>query len=202
MVVYIKNNLPKKFIKLEQELDSNLYSNIGVTFTDYELGSWVKLSQQQTEFYLANPEASVEEVWNTKLNNSKEINIDLIKQAKQDIIDTIILYDKSTAVNAFILNNTIKTWFTVEQRLNYKQSVEAAKLLGEDTLEFLVEGMSFTVSVVNAEYMLAQIQRYADKCFIVTEQHKTNVKNLSSIEEINNYNYTIGYPEMLKFELV
>lgn len=201
MVVYIKKSFPKKFVKLEQELDSNLYSNIGVTFTDYELGSWVKLSQQQTEFYLANPEASVEEVWNTKLKDSEEINIDLLEQAKQDAINTIVLYDLSNAVNAFILNGSIKTWFTVEQRLNYKQSVEAAKLLGEDTLEFLVEGLSFSISITDAEYMLAQIQRYADKCFIVTEQHKANIKALTSIEEIDNYDYTQGYPNMLSFEL-
>ena len=201
MVVYIKKSFPKKFVKLEQELDSNLYSNIGITFTDYELGSWVKLSEQQTEFYLEHPEASVEEVWNTQMQNDNYQGLDTLEQAKQDAIRTITLYDLSNAVNAFTLNGVIKTWFTVEQRLNYKQSVEAAKLLGEDTLEFLVEGLPFSISVTNAEYMLAQIQRYADKCFIVTEQHKANIKALTSIEEIDNYDYTQGYPNMLSFEL-
>lgn len=201
MVVYIKKSFPKKFVKLEQELDSNLYSNIGITFTDYELGSWVKLSEQQTEFYLEHPEASVEEVWNIQMQNDNYQGLDALEQAKQDAIRTIALYDLSNAVNAFTLNGVIKTWFTVEQRLNYKQSVEAAKLLGEDTLEFLVEGLPFSISVTNAEYMLAQIQRYADKCFIVTEQHKANIKALTSIEEIDNYDYTQGYPNMLSFEL-
>lgn len=201
MIVYIKKSCPKKFVVLDQELDNNLYSDIGITFTDYELGCWVKLSNEQVEFYNEHPEASVEEVWSLTLHEDPSINVTL-NSAKKDAIKTIELYDVSTAVNGFILNNTICTWFTVEQRLNYKQSVEAAKLLGEDSLDFLVEGMPFTISVTNAEYMLAQIQRYADKCFIVTAQHKANINNMTSIEEIEAYDYTVGYPEMLKFELI
>jgi hypothetical protein len=88
------------------------------------------------------------------LHEDPSIDVTL-NSAKEDAIKTIELYDVSTAVNGFILNNTIRTWFTVEQRLNYKQSVEAAKLLGESSLDFLVEGMPFTISVTNAEYMLA-----------------------------------------------
>lgn len=200
MVVYIKKSVPKQFVKLEQELDPKLYSNIGITFTDYEQGQWVKLSKAQTDFYLQNPKASVKEVWDTKLEDENP-ELSELERAQRDAINTIVLYDLSNAVNSFILNNQIETWFSVEQRLNYKQSVEAAKLLGEDTLEFLVEGMPFSISINNAEYMLAQIQRYADKCFMVTEQHKFNIKSLTDIEEINNYNYTVGYPEKLKFEL-
>lgn len=201
MIVYIKKSCPKKFVVLDQELDNNLYSDIGITFTDYELGCWVKLSNEQVKFYEKHPDASVEEVWSLTLQEDPSINKTL-NSVKEDAIKTIELYDLSTSVNGFILNNTIRTWFTVEQRLNYKQSVEAAKLLGEDSLDFLVEGMPFTVSVTNAEYMLAQIQRYADKCFIVTAQHKANINNMTSIEEIEAYDYTIGYPEMLKFELI
>lgn len=200
MVVYIKEGFLKQFVELEYELDSNLYSNIGITFADYESGMWVKLSESQKEFYLNNPNATVQEVWNTQLN-SEEAQVNDLDKAKEDIIRTIELYDLSNAVNAFILNNVIKTWFSVEQRLNYKQSIESAKILKEDQLEFLIEGMVISISIDAAEYMLAQIQRYADKCYMVTEQHKANVKALTSIEDINNYDYTIGYPDMLKFEL-
>lgn len=200
MVVYIKEGFLKQFVELEQELDSNLYSNIGITFADYESGMWVKLSESQKEFYLNNPNATVQEVWNTQLN-SEEAQVNDLDKAKEDIIRTIELYDLSNAVNAFILNNVIKTWFSVEQRLNYKQSIESAKILKEDQLEFLIEGMVISISIDAAEYMLAQIQRYADKCYMVTEQHKANVKALTNIEDVNNYDYTIGYPDMLKFEL-
>ncbi len=200
MVVYIKEGFLKQFVELEQELDSNLYSNIGITFADYESGMWVKLSESQKEFYLNNPNATVQEVWNTQLN-SEEAQVNDLDKAKEDTIHTIELYDLSNAVNAFILNNVIKTWFSVEQRLNYKQSIESAKILKEDQLEFLIEGMVISISIDAAEYMLAQIQRYADKCYMVTEQHKANVKTLTNIEDVNNYDYTIGYPDMLKFEL-
>lgn len=201
MVVYIKNDIPNNFVELDQELDSNLYNNIGITFKDYELGFWVKLSDQQKEFYQDNPTASVIEVWNLSLQESENTTINKLEQAKKDAIKTISLYDSSNAVNAFIVNNTVKTWFTIEQRLNYKQSVEAAKLLNETSLQFLVEGIPFSISVTNAEYMLAQIQRYADKCFLVTEQHKANIRTMNNIEDIDTYDFTVGYPEMLNFIL-
>lgn len=201
MIVYIKNTSPKKFIQLDKELDKNSYSNIGYTYEDYEKGAWVKLSDEQVQFHLNHPNASVEEVWDMTIYDPVIPVIDGLEQAKNDMLNTIDMYDKSTAVNGFIVNGTITTWFTVEQRLNYKQSVEAAKLLGEDTLMFLVEGQVFSVSVTAAEYMLAQIQRYADACYMVTEAHKHNVRNLDTINEVRSYDFMKGYPEQLKFTL-
>lgn len=202
MVVYIKNDVPNKFVELDQELDSALYSNIGSTFEDYEAGFWVRLSDSQKDFYYQYPAASVEEVWNKYLQSSIDSDVNQLELAKEDAINTIRQYDLSTAVNAFMVNSQFKTWFTVEQRLNYKQSVEAAKILGEGSLQFLVEGIVFSIPITKAEYMLAQIQRYADKCFLVTEQHKANIKDLTNIEDVHNYDFTVGYPEMLNFVLV
>ena len=126
----------------------------------------------------------------------------MLDKAKNIMIGKIKEYDRSENVNNFVINDAINAWFNAQERNNYKQSIEAAKLLGELTLDFLVNGMILSVSVQNAEYMLAQIQRYADKCFMVTEQHKIKVNKLNTVEEVENYNYKQGYPEILKFELV
>lgn len=48
---------------------------------------------------------------------------------------------------------------------------------------------------------LAQIQLYADRCYIVTETHKSNVNALKTIEEVDNYDITSGYPEKLNFNI-
>lgn len=200
MIIYIKNNVSKKFIILETELDKTLYSNIGNSFEDYLHGAWVKLSDEQVQFYLSNQNASVEEVWNTQLNQIQPETNEL-EQAKLNMLNTIDLYDKSNAVNGFVINDTIIAWFTVEQRLNYKQSVESAKLLGETQLTFLVNNALFSIDVVSAEYMLAQIQRYADNCYMVTEYHKNMIKNMTDVDQINQYDFMTGYPERLKFNL-
>ena len=49
--------------------------------------------------------------------------------------------------------------------------------------------------------MLAAIQLYADQCFIKTKQHEAAIKALATIEDINNYDYTVGYPTKLNFTL-
>lgn len=200
MVTYIKKNINGNYVTLDNELDSALHNDIGSTYEHYLNNWWVKLTKAQVKFHQDNPTASIEEVINMELKIVP--SIDPLVEAKNKVIGDIKQYDRSDNVNSFILNGVIKAWFSVQERLNYKQSVEAAKLLGEETLDFLVNGMPFSVTVVQAEYMLAQIQRYADKCYMITEQHKVNVNALTTVEEVNAYDYTQDYPEILKFELV
>ena len=200
MITYIKKNINGNYVTLDNELDSASHNDIGTTYEHYLNNWWVRLNDEQVKFHQDNPNASIEEVINMELTPVPQV--DELVEAKKRKLTQIVNYDRSYKVNNFIINDYINAWFTVQERLNYKQSVEAAKLLGEETLDFLVNGMPFTVSVTSAEYMLAQIQRYADKCYMVTEQHKYNVNNLTTVEEINNYDYTQGYPEMLKFVLV
>lgn len=200
MITYIKKNINGNYVTLDNELDSALHNDIGTTYEHYLNNWWVRLSDEQVKFHKDNPNASIEEVINMELKIVPVV--DPLISAKNKVLSEIRRYDISDKVNNFIINNVINAWFSVQERLNYKQSVEAAKLLGEESLDFLVNGMPFSVTVVQAEYMLAQIQRYADKCYIVTEQHKANVNGLTTVEEVENYDYTQGYPEMLKFELV
>lgn len=200
MATYIKKSVPKRFVTLHEGLDQSQYINQGGTLEDYNAGLWVKLSDEQEQFHVDNPGASVEEVWNMNVdgNHSTERTLE---SAKNDLISTIELYNKSTAVDSFIVNDSIRSWLTVEERLNYKQSVEAAKLLGEESLDFLLEGVVYNISVQDAEMMLAMIQRYADKCFMVTAYHKENVKGMTSLTEVDSYDYMSLYPEPLKFQL-
>lgn len=200
MVTYVNKNAKGNYITLDKELDSVLYNNIGYSYEHYLNGWWVKLNQEQIDFHTKNPNASVQEVLEMKLKD--EPIVDELVEAKNNKLREIKSYDQSNAVNGFIVNDSIVTWLKVQERLNYKQSVESAKLLGEESLEFLIEGMPFNISIEQAEYMLAMIQRYADKCFIVTEQHKANVNAMTLVEQIEAYDHKEGYPEMLKFELL
>lgn len=199
MVTYIKKSAAKKFVVLDTELDALKYANQGSSLEEYEAGLWVKLSDEQSEYHRLHPDASVEEVW--MMGDTDTATIRTIEEAKADLKKSIEMYDKSTAVNSFVVNGSMQSWLSVEERLNYKQSVEAARLLGEDTLDFMMDGVVFTVTVHAAELMLAHIQRYADKCFMVTALHHKAVDGLVTMEEIGNYDYRSGYPEKLKFEL-
>ena len=188
MISYVKRNTPTVIVELEQELNPELYNNLGLTYEDYLDDKWIQLSEQQLSFYKENPNASIKEILNMQLTEEDK---------KQNLIRKIYQYDSSDNVNAFIINGN-KAWFTVQERLNYKQSIESAKLLGIQSLDFYIKDQVFTVSPEAAEYMLAQIQLYADTCYIVTKQHILNVNNLDSITD---YDYKSGYPDMLQFEL-
>ena len=61
--------------------------------------------------------------------------------------------------------------------------------------------MNATISTDVATILLAQIQDYADKCWLATAQHKSEIKTLTTIADIENYNYKTGYPEKLNFTL-
>ena len=47
--------------------------------------------------------------------------------------------------------------------------------------------------------MLNALELYALNCYNVTQSHISAVKALQTIEEIENYDYTVGYPVKLSF---
>lgn len=120
-------------------------------------------------------------------------DIDMAKAAK---IAEIAAYSDSDAVNSLTFNG-IKTWLTPNVRANYLVSLDAAELLGETDITFVVEGVQASLPIKQVRLLLAKIQRYADACFIVTERHKIAVRALQTVDEVESYDYTKGYPEKL-----
>ena len=193
-----KQNYGTQYFTIEyQLLEVNGYY-VGTTYEDYLNGAYVELTDEQAEFHKKYPTATIEQVLNLEVPEEPKRTIE---EAKSEMLRQITYYDNSTMVNGFTINGSITAWFTPTERNNYSQSVSAAKLMGIDTLSFFVNNTELTVSTANAEMMLAAIQLYADKCYIVTMQHKLAVNALETIEEVDNYNYRQGYPERLNFDL-
>ena len=190
---YIKQSIRGYYAEFDQMFDPSLYNNLGETYEDFLLNKWVLLSDEQVAFHEANPSASVREVWYMQLTPRT------IAQAKREMQGNIDMYDRSPNVNGFTINGEMEGWFTPEERSNYKSSIDAAKLLGVSALTFFVGTMEMTVTPTQAEYMLAQIQLYADACYIVTKEHKLAVEALETIEEVDAFPYTEGYPQKINF---
>lgn len=55
------------------------------------------------------------------------------------------------------------------------------------------------MNIDNALYMLKTLEVYAKQTNNVTHQHKAEVMALTSIEEVESYDITKGYPEKLVF---
>lgn len=199
---YIKNDVIGWYIDFPEEIDAEYWEGqIGETLNDFYDGKWVKLSDEQVQFHNDNPDASLKEVFDMKLTPTPERTLE---QAKLEKIAQIENYDSSSMVNSFdvtVDNQVITTWITPEQRSNYKNSLDSAELLGLEEVHPVFNGIQLTLPTSTAKMALAQIQIYADRCFIVTETHKAEVNALDSIEAVDNYDVTSGYPEKLTFTI-
>lgn len=128
----------------------------------------------------------------------------LLERAKSSKLADIQAYDSSEEVNSFTINmngQTMTAWLTPDKRSDYKNSLDSAELLGMTEVHPVFNGVALTIPTQTAKMALAKIQIYANQCYGVTEQHKANVEALTTIEEVEAYQYESGYPERLRFEI-
>jgi len=125
-------------------------------------------------------------------------NEELINNAKNVLIDNIISYDSSDNVNMFYVQNQ-PVWLDKATRagLMLRFQAEITTNVSETTLWY--NSVEFKLTPQYAMQMLYQIEIYASKCYDKTQYHIAQVKSLTTIEEIENYNYKIGYPDKLYF---
>lgn len=120
-----------------------------------------------------------------------------LQDAKEKKIREIEAYAQSDDVNILYFNNT-PTWLDKETRANYSLSLDAAELLKEKEVTFVVEGNVVKLPIEKARMILATVQRYADDTFIVSSRHKLEVAKLKKIEDVESFDVTAGYPNPLK----
>ena len=179
--------------------DQELGVEVGETYQDFLDNKLVALSDEQVSFHKNNPKASI---WNVINMTLALPDNPLFEDVLTFKLAAIKNYDESSNVNSFYITvngNTSSAWFTPEIRSNYKNSIEAAELVGVNTLSFYVNNMAITLSTAAAKLMLAQIQLYADRCYMVTKQHENALKAMSTVEEVQTFDITQGYPEKLTF---
>lgn len=120
-----------------------------------------------------------------------------LNEAKEAKIREIEAYAQSDNVNILYFNNT-PTWLDKETRANYKLSLDAAELLKEKEITFVVEGNVVKLPIEKARMILAKVQRYADDTFIVSSRHKLEVSKMDKVEDVESFDITADYPEPLK----
>lgn len=199
--MYIQKDIDGFYFEPEEELQT------WFTYEDFQNGKPIKLSDDQIKYHNDHPEKDIKDVMNVYYYDGETTKYyvydtpQTVEEAKLWKLSEVDWYDSSDAVNDFIINDTIHWWFTAEERTSYRNSIDSAKLVGVSELSFFVGDNLFTVSVEDAERMLAMIQLYADQCFIATKQHKININALQTIEDVQAYDYTVGYPTKLNFTI-
>lgn len=120
--------------------------------------------------------------------------------AKVQKIAEIDAYDASPAVNGFILNGET-VWLDKATRVGLMNSTSITKAMGQPTTTLWLGESKIEVPCDTAIQLLSALEMYALECFNVTAAHKKAVSELNSIEEVEKYDITAGYPAQLRMEV-
>lgn len=121
-----------------------------------------------------------------------------IEDYKRDKKDEILHFDSSEEVNIFYIQG-LPVWLDKTTRAGLKLRFEAEIAVGKTDTVLWYNGMQFPLSLEQAIQMLYAIEVYASACYDNTQKHLTAVDILETVEDIENYDYRIGYPEKLEF---
>ena len=123
-----------------------------------------------------------------------------LEKAKKEKLEAILAYDTSSDVNGFMLNGN-KVWLDKETRVGLMNSTQITRDMGQDTTTMWFDGYKLEVRCDMAIMLLSSLEMYALECFNVTAAHKKAVSELTTIEEVEAYDYKTGYPKQLDIKL-
>lgn len=121
-----------------------------------------------------------------------------VDEVKAKVLAKIDVYDKSENVNSFILDGQ-NMWLDKSTRVGLMNSTNIEKEARHENTTLWFGGQSYTIPCETAIQMLSSLELYALNCYNVTAQHKSSVEAMKTVEELESYDYTEGYPEKLVF---
>lgn len=123
-----------------------------------------------------------------------------LEEVKAEKIAEITAYDTSDNVNGFMLNGLF-VWLDKATRVGLMNSTTIAKAAGQQTTTLWLKGIKLVVDCDKAIQLLSALEMYALECFNMTASHKAAVNELTTIEEVETYDYKKGYPKMLEMSV-
>lgn len=193
-VNFVKTFIPvKDFVKIEKVGNKILVRFDAVMDTSMNAYSCVEGSVLTSEYNEQELQREYE-AWKQKWS---ERALELAKKAK---IAEITDYDTSDKVNGFILNGLL-VWLDKATRVGLMNSTTIAKAAGQKTTTLWLGGVKLAVDCDKAIQLLSALEMYALECFNVTASHKAAVSEMTTIEEVEAYDYKSGYPKMLEMSV-
>lgn len=121
-----------------------------------------------------------------------------LERAKENKKAEIEEYDTSPDVNQFYISDT-PMWLDKETRTGLKLRFEAEIAMGKTDTTLWADGVQYPLSLETAIQMLYALEVYASQSYDNTQAHLTAVDAMTTVEEVEAYDHTSGYPEKLKF---
>lgn len=107
-------------------------------------------------------------------------------------------YDESSLVNIFTIGGT-KVWLDKATRAGLMLRFQAEIAKGKENTTLWHEGKQFPLLTSVALQMLYALELYASECYDNTQSHYAAIDALTTVEEVEAYDFTVGYPEKLRF---
>lgn len=131
---------------------------------------------------------------------------ELLRRTLTRKLNEINDYDSSEYVNTCIIlcdGVQMNYWANKTERSSLKTAVEDCLKVGRESYRLDIRELNISLQIPCERLltMLSELEVYAIDCYNKTSDHIFEVKKLSTIEEIEHYDYRHGYPEKLKFEL-
>lgn len=104
----------------------------------------------------------------------------------------IYAYDTSDNVNIFYYKN-VPCWLDKNTRVGLYHLATCSP----EHITVALGTEIITLPVEHAKAFLAALEVYAGECYLMTAKHLIAIKELKSIEDIVNYDYTKGYPDKI-----
>ena len=123
-----------------------------------------------------------------------------LEAEKKKVIKAIDDYDVSIEVNSFFLNG-LQVWLDKSTRVGLMNSLNIEKTAGKEISTLWFGNIKLDINTEAAMQMLSTLELYALECYNKTAEHKVAVEALTSLEAVENYNYTTGYPTKLNFTI-
>lgn len=111
-------------------------------------------------------------------------------------LEEITKYDVSSAVNGFYYQGN-EYWLDKATRVGLMNSTRILKESGQTTTTLWFNNICLTLPVDDVIDKLSALEQYALNCYNVTASHKIAVQALTTIDKVNEYDVTQGYPTKL-----
>lgn len=118
--------------------------------------------------------------------------------AKRRLKSRIERYDSSDKVNGFSLQET-HAWLDKSTRAGLMLRLQAEQAIGKTSTVLWYDNNQYELPLETAFQMLYALEVYASQCYDNTQRHLAAIQSLQTIEEVEKYDYTAGYPAQLEF---
>lgn len=121
-----------------------------------------------------------------------------LERAKANMRRRLKDYNASQSVDQFSIGET-SLWLDRDTRAGLMLRFQAEIAKGKENTTLWHEGKQFPLLTSVALQMLYALELYASECYDNTQSHYAAIDALATVEEVEAYDFTVGYPEKLRF---